>query len=186
MSFFGRLMSLDATLSAALVPDESRQRLQSFLKIIGHSCDSWYWLIGLIVFWIFAAGEARAKAFLLAFILGVLAVFVLGIKFLIRRPRPEGEWGQIYRITDPHSFPSGHAARAVVIAVFFSQFQNLGLTILIWIWAILVCYSRVALRLHYVSDVIIGGLIGAGAYYPGVCVFSWLLQTLPCFEFFAR
>ena len=83
MSFFGRLMSLDATLSAALVPDESKHRLQSFLKIIGHSCDSWYWLIGLIVFWIFAAGEARAKAFLLAFILGVLAVFVHGIKFVL-------------------------------------------------------------------------------------------------------
>jgi undecaprenyl-diphosphatase len=52
--------------------------------------------------------------------IGVLAAMVLGIKFLVRRKRPEGEWGQIYRNTDPHSFPSGHAARAFLIAVIAS------------------------------------------------------------------
>ena len=48
---------------------------------------------------------------------GMLAALVLVLKFLIRRRRPEGEWGGIYRQTDPHSFPSGHAARSVLIAV---------------------------------------------------------------------
>ena len=46
----------------------------------------------------------------------LLAVMVLLIKFRIRRQRPVGEWGRIYRNTDPHSFPSGHAARAFLIA----------------------------------------------------------------------
>ena len=46
-----------------------------------------------------------------------LAVLVMAIKFTIRRRRPDGEWGGLYRSTDPHSFPSGHAARAVLIAV---------------------------------------------------------------------
>jgi membrane-associated phospholipid phosphatase len=49
--------------------------------------------------------------------ISVLAALVMGIKFLVRRRRPEGEWGGIYRNTDPHSFPSGHAARAFLIAV---------------------------------------------------------------------
>ena len=49
-------------------------------------------------------------------ILGLAGV-VLAIKFLVRRERPQGEWGGIYRNTDPHSFPSGHAARAFLIAV---------------------------------------------------------------------
>ena len=49
--------------------------------------------------------------------ISVLAALVMGIKFLVRRRRPEGEWGGIYRKTDPHSFPSGHAARALLLAV---------------------------------------------------------------------
>ena len=49
----------------------------------------------------------------------ILAALVLAIKFLVRRQRPEGEWGAIYRNTDPHSFPSGHAARAVLLAGLF-------------------------------------------------------------------
>ena len=186
MSFFKQVMNADAAFSLKLVVDDSKKTWQSFLKLIGHSCDSWYWLVGLVLFWVFASGQARQNAFMLAFILGVLAVFVLGIKFLIRRPRPEGEWGQIYRITDPHSFPSGHAARAVAIAVFFAQFQITWLTIIAWIWAIMVCFSRVALRLHYLSDVFAGGLIGIAAYYLSMWFFPWLFKALPWLNFFIQ
>ena len=46
-----------------------------------------------------------------------LATIVLILKFTIRRSRPAGDWGEVYRSTDPHSFPSGHAARVSYIAV---------------------------------------------------------------------
>jgi membrane-associated phospholipid phosphatase len=60
----------------------------------------------------------------------IMAAAVILLKFSIRRPRPEGEWGQIYRITDPHSFPSGHAARSATLAVMAIA------------WVPLVCHCR--------------------------------------------
>jgi len=87
---------------------------------------------------------------------------VMSIKFSVRRKRPEGEWGGIYRNTDPHSFPSGHAARSFLIAVVASGLAPAWLAILIWIWAPLVALARVAMGVHYVSDVVAGALVGVG------------------------
>jgi len=151
----------------------------NWLRFIGHSCDSWYWLIGLTLVWFFTRGPVRNIAILWAFALASLAVIVLGIKFLLRRPRPEGEWGSIYRVTDPHSFPSGHAARAMAIAFLALQFENPLWFILLLAWAILVGYSRVALRLHYFSDVLVGWLIGALSGILALKFLPVLIQKLP-------
>jgi undecaprenyl-diphosphatase len=90
----------------------------------------------------------------------VLAGFVLAIKFSIRRRRPEGEWDAIYRSTDPHSFPSGHAARAMLIAVLAIGLGPGWLAILLCIWMPLVALARVAMGVHYLSDVVAGVLLG--------------------------
>ncbi len=150
----------DAELSQKLLIAEDKRFIRSFLEAISHSCDSWYWLIGLVVLWAASEGMPRQMAIFTAFGLTLLAVVVLAAKFLIKRPRPEGEFGQIYRITDPHSFPSGHAARAMAFAFIFSTLGNHWLTLVVFVWVLLVGYSRVALALHYVSDVIVGWLIG--------------------------
>ena len=90
-----------------------------------------------------------------------LAVIVLAIKFTIRRRRPEGEWGGMYRSTDPHSFPSGHAARAILIAVLAIGLGPGWLAILLCVWAPLVALARVAMGLHYLSDIAAGAVLGA-------------------------
>jgi len=90
-----------------------------------------------------------------------LAAIVLAIKFTIRRRRPEGEWGAMYRTTDPHSFPSGHAARAILIAVLGIGLGPGWLAILLCIWAPLVALARVAMGLHYLSDIVAGAVLGA-------------------------
>ena len=90
-----------------------------------------------------------------------LAVIVLAIKFSIRRRRPEGEWGAIYRSTDPHSFPSGHAARAILIGVLAIGLGPAWLAILLCVWAPLVALARVAMGLHFLSDVAAGAVLGA-------------------------
>jgi undecaprenyl-diphosphatase len=141
---------------------EAHKELRLFLQLITHSCDSWYWLVGIVLLWLLGGKLEKYYAFNLAAGLGFLAIFVLGLKFLIRRPRPEGEWGQVYRITDPHSFPSGHAARAMAVAamVILDIRIPLGLRVFLVVWAFLVGYSRIALRLHYFSDVVVGWAIG--------------------------
>ncbi len=110
-------------------------------------------------------GDIRGKtwkiwALILSGSILALAVFVLSLKFIIRRRRPEGEWGQIYRITDPHSFPSGHAARAFSLAILAMGLGPVWLAWLLVFWAPLVGLARVILGVHYLSDVVVGFLIG--------------------------
>jgi undecaprenyl-diphosphatase len=84
----------------------------------------------------------------------------MGLKFVIRRRRPEGRWGSIYRNSDPHSFPSGHAARAFLIAVLAAGLGPAWAAIALWLWAPLVSIARVAMGVHYLSDVVAGLIVG--------------------------
>ena len=129
-------------------------------SIFAHSGDSWFWLVGLICIWLFGNSEWRYKAAVLATSLVVLAVFVLLLKFTIRRRRPEGDWGAIYRKTDPHSFPSGHAARAALLAVMAIGLGPAWFGWLVGIWAPFVSLARIVMGVHYVSDVVAGFIIG--------------------------
>jgi undecaprenyl-diphosphatase len=90
-----------------------------------------------------------------------MAVAVIFLKFSIRRKRPDGEWGQIYRITDPHSFPSGHAARSAALAVMGLAIGPPWFGVVLVLWAPWVGLSRVALGVHYLSDVVVGWVVGA-------------------------
>ena len=67
----------------------------------------------------------------------------------------------MYRRTDPHSFPSGHAARTILIGVLAIGLGPGWLAIILCIWAPLVALARVAMGLHYLSDVVAGALLGA-------------------------
>lgn len=154
------LLELDARLSARLRVAEMPGKRRRLAILFGHSGDSWFWLAGLlIVVWL---GDAAWRQMGIALILGILltALVVLGIKFSVRRQRPEGEWGQLYRRADPHSFPSGHAARAAMLAVVALAFPPAWFGSLLVVWAPLVGLARVATGLHYVSDVIVGWLLG--------------------------
>jgi undecaprenyl-diphosphatase len=155
------LFELDARLSARLRVAERPGKRRRLAIIFGHSGDSWFWLLGLLLLaWL---GNDAWRQFAILLIVGILltAVVVLMIKFTVRRQRPEGEWGQIYRRADPHSFPSGHAARALMLAV-----VALALTPAAWVgwllvvWAPLVGLARVATGLHYISDVLAGWILG--------------------------
>ena len=102
------------------------------------------------------------------FWISLLAALVMALKFTIRRRRPEGEWGAIYRNTDPHSFPSGHAARAFLIAVIASFLGPTWLALILWIWAPLVSLARVAMGVHYISDVLAGAIVGIAVAWVGI------------------
>lgn len=156
--------------------------LRAIAVFFAHSGDSWFWAIALIALW--ARGDSFWKKWAVLQIVGIslLVALVLSIKFLVRRRRPEGEWGGIYRNTDPHSFPSGHAARSFLIAVVASGLGPVGVAIALWIWAPLVALARVAMGVHYVSDIVAGAglgivvaLIGLQIYEP---LFRWLFNII--------
>lgn len=163
-------MEWDARLSDKMRIDDTRSWVKRAAALFAHSGDSWFWLSGLLLVG-FLFPSLRQLAILYAAAILFLAVLVLGIKFSVRRQRPQGDWGAIYRRTDPHSFPSGHAARATLLAVL-----GIGLGPPMWglaltFWAPLVSLSRVALGLHYLSDVLAGALLGA---VVGILGLWWL------------
>jgi len=156
-----RLLALDARLSAQMRVAERPGLLRTAAAVLAHSGDSWFWWAGLALLW--WLGNSFWRPWALTVLLSIigLAVIVLAIKFTIRRRRPEGEWGGMYRSTDPHSFPSGHAARVVLIGVLAIGLGPGWLAIFLCVWAPLVALSRVAMGLHYLSDVAAGAVLGA-------------------------
>jgi undecaprenyl-diphosphatase len=134
--------------------------LRAISVFFAHSGDSWFWAIALVALWVSGDSFWKKWAVVQFVCICVMIVVVMSIKFLVRRRRPEGEWGGIYRNTDPHSFPSGHAARAFLIAVVASGLGPIGVAIVLWIWAPLVALARVAMGVHYTSDIIVGAVLG--------------------------
>ena len=176
------LLELDARFSSQLRVAEKPGFLRNIAAFLAHSGDSWFWAAALILCWFFSNSGWKQWEVVEFFGIAGLAGVVLAIKFLVRRERPQGEWGGIYRNTDPHSFPSGHAARAFLIAVLGAVLGPFWLlVILLWIWAPLVSLARVAMGVHYLSDIaagailgIIVALIGLQIYHPMIVWFTSL------------
>ena len=176
------ILELDARLSDQMRLAEKPGALRALAVFFAHSGDSWLWAPALIIAWFYSDSFWREWEVVEFTGICVLAVLVLCIKFLVRRKRPEGEWGGVYRNTDPHSFPSGHAARSFLIAVIASGLSPAWLAILLWIWAPLMALARVAMGVHYVSDVAAGAILGIVIALIGLQIyaplFGWLFQAI--------
>jgi undecaprenyl-diphosphatase len=156
-----KVLELDSDASRRLSIAERPGALRTCAAILAHSGDSWFWLAGLGLVWLFGTEEWKQRSLALGAGIILTALVVLIIKFTVRRRRPEGTWGNIYRSTDPHSFPSGHAARAFMLAIMALGLGPPLFAALLLVWAPLVTLARVAMGVHYLSDVIAGAVIGA-------------------------
>jgi undecaprenyl-diphosphatase len=133
------------------------------LTIVAHSGDSavvfpvlglLWWRAGLHVSSVFLLGTAAA-------LLSMLCVALIKLGF--RRARPAGDWGTLCRKADPHSFPSGHAARTMALAVTLVCAGWPGWGGLLVLWSILVGFARVGLAVHWSLDVAVGWVFGIAA-----------------------
>ena len=155
-----RLSRFDARWSQRLRRFEQPGLIRNLAILFAHSGDSWFWLSGLGLTWLLGSADIRRWALQMILSVFGLAFTVMVIKFTLRRPRPEGEFGGIYRRSDPHSFPSGHAARSMLLAVLSLAWGPPWLAFILLPWAPLVSLARVALGLHYPTDVLAGALLG--------------------------
>ena len=94
----------------------------------------------------------------------ISGLIVMQIKPLLDFPRPllalGSHWVQVVgRPEFHHSFPSGHATFAVLLAASLSHQSARPLRWLLWGFALLVCLSRPALGAHFPVDVLGGALI---------------------------
>lgn len=161
------LAAWDRTLSAQIaLPAEQQGR--TWLTLFGaHLGDSWLW--ALVVGWLFldrtrapaqSVPPTRARP-LAAFCCSLLLqiVLTLGIKHVIRRPRPRQAQLLYGGGADAHSFPSGHAMRMAVISAWGGQlWPRWGW--LLWPLSGVIGWCRVRLAIHYLGDVLAGSLLG--------------------------
>ena len=99
-----------------------------------------------------ANGVATARNALLVLVPVNLAVEL--IKRTVNRERPDGEHKR-----SNASFPSSHAANAFALALVFARRWRRWAP-LFWLGAATIGFSRIYLNRHYLSDVVVGALIG--------------------------
>lgn len=155
-----KILDIDSDYTQQIQAFSGSKLIRPFAILLAHSGDSWFWITGLVIVWWFGSEFWKVRAAWMIFGIIFTAFLVMILKFSIRRKRPEGAWGNIYRKSDPHSFPSGHAARAALLACLAAGFGPQWFSLFMLVWAPLVILARVVMGLHYLSDVIAGGLIG--------------------------
>ena len=165
-----RLLRFDAASTEKLRIAEQPGALRNLAILFAHSGDSWFWLLGLAVLWWWGSQPWKQRALWMGASILATAAVVMLVKVTIRRQRPAGEWGAFYRKTDPHSFPSGHAARAALLAALAVGWGPTWFGLLLLAWAPLVILARVAMGLHYFSDVLAGALLGL--------IMGWVILVL--------
>ena len=152
----GRLRSVELDRRAALALHQvvSRPRALAALTWASRLGDGPMWLAIIALQPLIDAQEGMRRA-------GLLLLY-WALKRGTRRPRPFEHCQGIracMKPPDPFSFPSGHTLHAVAFAALLSAFFPV-LAPALWAFAGLVAVSRVALGLHYPSDVVAGAAIG--------------------------
>ncbi|MEE2768978.1 MAG: phosphatase PAP2 family protein [Actinomycetota bacterium] len=108
-----------------------------------------------------AGGEGVQGAVRLSAALATESALVNGaVKSLFRRERPAEENGRPYRLRQPltSSFPSGHASAAFLAATLLAERSKVKP--LWYSLAGVVAASRVHVRIHHASDVVVGAALG--------------------------
>jgi undecaprenyl-diphosphatase len=137
--------------------------------------DGWIWYtVGIAV--LLFGGDNRFIAFAAAATAEATTVVLFRlIKKTSKRKRPcqlESHcWSKILP-PDQFSFPSGHAMSAFAIAIplciYYPELQAALLAL-----SVSIALSRIVLGMHFVSDVVVGSLMGVGLGYGAFLLIRW-------------
>jgi undecaprenyl-diphosphatase len=126
--------------------------------------DGWLWyVIGLSILLLGGAERLTAVASAGSAALVGVGIFT-SLKKLSGRKRPcEIEphcWATLLP-PDQFSFPSGHTITAFAVAIVFGEYYPVLLPALL-VCALVIATSRILLGMHFLSDVVVGALLGTG------------------------
>lgn len=84
----------------------------------------------------------------------------------LRPAHPENPISELVHVVDGYrggryGFPSCHAANTFSVWTLMSLlFRHRRFTVAMLVWALLICYSRINLGVHYPGDLLVGAIIG--------------------------
>jgi len=78
-----------------------------------------------------------------------------------RPPEAIPSFHSVITASDRFSFPSGHTCGAFLLAAMTSEYYA-ALSVPVYLWSCAVGVSRVALGVHFPTDILAGALIGSG------------------------
>lgn len=122
------------------------------------------------------SGRVRPRA-LLTFVIGIVGLALGALcKEIVERPRPLPEEPIVHYSS--WSFPSGHATNialgSVLLIVLLWSVRTAWIrwasTVLVLLGAVLTCLDRIALGVHYVSDVAAGLALGTAMALAGLTI----------------
>ncbi|HMQ77350.1 MAG TPA: phosphatase PAP2 family protein [Flavobacteriales bacterium] len=136
----------------------------------------------LLFGWLRKHPDSTRRALVILASAGIAALVVNVLKFTIDRPRPFDVLPFVTKLAGGGggSFPSGHTSDAFAATLAITLLlRRWWVALPMFVWALAVGWSRMALGVHYPSDVIVGAVIGALAalvtYY--YCAPRWLMAT---------
>jgi undecaprenyl-diphosphatase len=147
-------------------------RLWMILATRGGDGWLWYGISGML--FVFKAPDRYAAMAAAWGACGAGAIIFLILKKLIGRKRPNALephcWATLLP-PDQFSFPSGHTITAFAFTVAVGSFYPHLIGFLL-LCAISVATSRIILGMHFLSDVVVGAILGAGLGYAGFAIFA--------------
>lgn len=186
------LWRLDAYLCHAFHPDLAWSPLNDFARQWTDIADAkWYLIPSLIILiiagWHFllslkVAVLVKSYDWARSFYIKVYRFLILALitgfavhllKFIIGRQRPYVEplvcepflFSALSLDYTHHSMPSGHSQFIFTFLVYISSFVQSKYRWLFWTLAFLIAFLRVASRNHFLSDIVVGAILGGGLTY---------------------
>lgn len=121
-----------------------------------------FWLY-LVITAVFAGIGEGLIALGLLVVLALAFIIIICIRSLFFRPRPKPyKYRTWYDRIDASSFPSMHATRAAILAIFLTYLMDsVFLGVVFSLCAVGVAAARVVGKKHHVSDVVAGLILGS-------------------------
>jgi undecaprenyl-diphosphatase len=149
-----------------------KRLISSAMPLISYSANGYFYPVMPLVLYLInpRIAESFFLSALLAFAIELPLYKIL--KHGIKRNRPCDVVSSVHQRVAPadqFSFPSGHTAAAFIIATLLSHFFGI-LAAPVYIWALLVGFSRIYLGVHYPTDILAGVVIGICCASTGIIV----------------
>lgn len=155
-----RLLTLDNELSARLVIREDARLPRLLAFVAAHSGDSPLWLLGATAALLWGDGTWHDLGWRVVAGTLIAGAVTTALKWIFHRRRPPGRGFGFYTRLDRHTFPSGHAGRSACLVVLLAPLLPPWGCALLGLWAGLVGLARIALQVHFTSDIVGGWVVG--------------------------